>query len=178
MVHSEDVDPLTVAREQLRVVLASGLQSLTVESRLHLGLLAAQITMAERLPVPAQAGWDPLRPMDKQFSWDAATVDLYLRNLEPTGLQLIQILVSEGGTATPDRIKLLTGKKSLAGMTSALRRATHRIASTRLPPPRLVQVDRQRHTDKALRYRLSEETLPIVAATLERICSASDVGEE
>lgn len=171
MASSRDLDLLEVARAQLHAALkAAETQSLTVETHLQVGLLAVQIALAERLPVRA----NELVGSDEEFVWNAPRVEKFLRNLDPPGFQLLEILVAEGGMATPDRVKELTGRKSLAGITSALRSAAHRMTPELLPPPRLVEVVRVRRTDKAQLYRISEENLPIVAAALQRIRSSAD----
>lgn len=171
MANSGDLDLLEVARAQLRAALmAAETQPLTIETRLQIGLLAAQIALAERLPVRADGAEDLAG--EEEFVWNAMRVEKFLRNLDPPGIQLLEILVTEGGTATPDRVKELTGRKSLAGITSALRSAAHRTTPELLPPPRLVEVIRIRNTDKAQLYRIGEEILPIVAAALQRIGSS------
>lgn len=174
MASSGDLDVLKVARAHLHAALtAAETQSLTIEAHLQVGLLAAQIALAERLSVRAD-GAGELVGSNEEFVWNAPRVEKFLRNLDPPGFQLLEILVAEGGTATPDRVKELTGRKSLAGITSALRSAAHRMTPELLPPPRLVEVVRVRRTDKAQLYRISEENLPIVAAALQRIRSSAD----
>ncbi|MFI1465602.1 hypothetical protein [Nocardia carnea] len=168
-----DLDPLEVARTQLHAALtAAETQPLTLEAHLQLGLLAAQIALAERLPIRA-SGTQEVPGFDEEFTWSAGRVEQFLGNLDPPGIQLLEILVAEGGAATPERIKELTGRKSLAGITSALRAAAHRTTPELLPPPRLIQVVRVRGTDKAQLYRISAEMLPIIAAALQRIGSSS-----
>lgn len=129
-----EIDALDIAREQLRAISAVDSQSMTLEARLQLGLLASNIALAERLPTRSAIGEDSLQD-GEAFSWTPANVEQFLQNLSPEGKQLIEILISEGGTATPGRVKELTGRKSLASITSSLRRASHRTAPNQLPPP-------------------------------------------
>ncbi|WP_067474259.1 hypothetical protein [Nocardia amamiensis] len=165
----EDFDALEVAREQLRYAMIVNSAPMTLETRLQLGLLAAQVALAERLPLKVNGTRRVLRD-EEEFVWDEEFLERFLRNLGPSGRRWIRVLVDEGGVATPGRIKEVTGAKSLGGMSSTMRRAMH-ATTDKLPPPRLIQL---RTTDDPqnpviVEYRLAEGTLPVVTAVLERI---------
>ncbi|MEU2106378.1 hypothetical protein [Nocardia sp. NPDC019255] len=166
----EDFDALEIAREQLRYAMIANSAPMTLETRLQLGLLAAQVALAERLPLKVNGTRRVLRDDKEEFEWDEEFLERFLRNLGPAGRRWIRVLVNEGGVATPARIKELTGAKALGGMSTTMRRAMH-ATTDKLPPPRLIE---SRSTDDPqnptiVEYRLAEGTLPLLAAALERI---------
>jgi hypothetical protein len=167
-----DIDALQIAREQLRYAMIADPAPMTLESRLQLGLLAAQVALAERLPLRINGTHQVLRDDEEEFVWDDEFLERFLRTLGPSGRRWIRVLVAEGGAATPDRIKEVTGAKALGGMSSTMRRAVHS-TTDRLPPPRLIKARNMDDPQNPaiLEYRLAEGTLPLVTAALERIDS-------
>ncbi|RJO79157.1 hypothetical protein D5S18_02065 [Nocardia panacis] len=166
-----DIDALQVARDQLRYILITDSAPMSLEMRLQLGLIAAQVALAERLPLRTD---DTTRPQNvveaDEFVWDDVTVQRFIGRLGPTGLRAIRALVAAGGTATPEQLKRALGAKNLGGMTSNLRRAVHYITK-RVPPPLLVEA---RHEGNSLaepirEYRFSAGTLPMVVTALEQL---------
>ncbi|MFC9877566.1 hypothetical protein ACFVJR_33615 [Nocardia salmonicida] len=93
---------MTIAREQVRHLVDAGEQYLNdPQFRLQLGLLAAQIALAERLsggfpdeqPVP--------RPTVSAGEWDRPTTTSFREAPPGIGMQTFRILVDEGGRSTP-----------------------------------------------------------------------------
>ncbi|MEU0502033.1 hypothetical protein [Nocardia sp. NPDC005998] len=166
-----DFDALDVAREQLRyaMIINPG-GPMTFENRLQLGLLAAQVALAERLPLRINGTTEVLRDDEDEFVWDDELIEQVLRNLGPAGRRWIRALVAEGGSATPVRIKEITGAKALGGMVTTMRRATHGI-SRAVPPPRLIETRKSDDPQNPviLEYYLVKGTLPLIVAALERI---------
>ncbi|WP_067470339.1 hypothetical protein [Nocardia amamiensis] len=171
MLDPGDVDALQVAREQLRIAMVADTTNRSIEFRVQLGLLAAQVALAERLPLSDTAARRGMKLEDDEFVWSDVLVARFLKNTSPTGLKLIRLLAAEGGAATPARVKEITGYKSLAAITSALRAAAMDTTPHRAPPPSLVEVRRTRDQKNptVLEYRLAKGTLPWVMQALERL---------
>lgn len=167
-----DFDALDVAREQLRSAMVFNPEGhMSFENRLQLGLLAAQVALAERLPLRINGTTKVLRDDDEEeFEWDAELIERVLRKLGPAGRRWIRALVAEGGSATPARLKEITGAKALGGMMTTMRRAAHGI-SRRFPPPQLIAVHRSDDPQNPviLGYHLPDGTVPLIVTALERI---------
>ncbi len=132
-----DFDALDYAREQLRSVLdeVAGAE-LPVELRVQLGLLAALVAVAERLSVaPAHARAEGsvvdgevgsvrvLAWNDSYLEWNVELAVRVLAKTAPRGIDLIRVMIGEGGRVSADRVRELTGLKSIANMTRAIRTA-------------------------------------------------------
>ncbi|MDN2499547.1 hypothetical protein FHY52_23145 [Nocardia nova] len=141
----DDFDALDYTREQLRVLVeeAQGTE-VTREFRLGLGLLAAQVATAERIPppapkpAPAVSIWGPavasdvaedpdpvavVAPDGSSTVWDVELLGRILAAAKPTGVEMIKAIADEGGRISKDRFLEVTGRRSMAGMTQAVRSA-------------------------------------------------------
>jgi hypothetical protein len=182
-------DALEFARAQLHSA-ARDLEGSDIapELRVQLGLLAAQVALAERLalgvaaaaaddeseaPPPPES--DPLTARvnvgwGREVEWVVWDVDLIVRILQgatSASLDLVRALAAEGGTATVNRLRELTGRETLHHMTQSLNVAGQR--ETRLPEKRLIQAQRYPHSaSKVVAYSFPEGTTPLFAAALER----------
>lgn len=184
-------DALEFARAQLHSA-ARDLEGSDIapELRVQLGLLAAQVALAERLapgvavavaadddesaaPPPPES--DPLTARvnvgwGREVEWVVWDVDLIVRILQgatAASLDLVRALATEGGAATVNRLRELTGRETLHHMTQALNVAGQR--ETRLPEKRLIQAQRYPHSaSKVVGYSFPEGTTPLFAAALER----------
>lgn len=166
-----DIDALAIAREQLAVLqLMPPPQS--IEARLQLGLLAAQIAIAERMPSP-QGRPHPSRARE-EFVWDVVTLVRYLDHLHRNTRNAIRLLIAEGGAATPDRLRELTGAKSLSTLKTSERKAG-RAALPEVSPlemPRLIctreNTDNSTYTTIS-RYYLQPEVVPMIVEALAEL---------
>ncbi|WP_067458321.1 hypothetical protein [Nocardia alba] len=173
---SGDLDALAIAREQLRH-LADGRHLDDPQFRLQLGLLAAQIALAERLPadlpLPADL-WQEQQiphPPVTVGEWDLPTIQRFLEGLPDTGMKTLRALVAEGGSATPARIKELIGMKSLSGVKSAQQNAFRLMPSQPRPPGWLIEKKHTNNNQDATieRYFVRSALLPLVAEALDQI---------
>lgn len=189
----DDFDALDYARQQLRILAqeSDGTQ-MTSEFRLGLGLLAAQVATAERMssppPKPAPAGsiWGPaaadsaaeapepvtiVAPDGSAVVWDVELIGRILAASKPAGVEMIRAIADEGGRISRERFLEVTGRRSIAGMTQAIRSATTTaISGARMPYPRLV---RRRHenddeSSRVLELYFPEGLQPLVAYALQR----------
>lgn len=173
---SGELDALAVAREQARHLVAEGGPHLDdPQFRLQLGLLAAQIALAERLPeVPTKEERPVPRSAKPADEWDFATVKSFIEVLPGIGMQALRILLAEGGTATPARIKELTGAKSLSGIKSAQQYA---VRSMTTEPPHNWLIERKyldnRRENAIERYFIRANLLPLVREALDQLDSES-----
>lgn len=183
-------DALEFARAQLHSA-ARDLEGSDIapELRVQLGLLAAQVALAERLApgvaaaaaaddeseAPPLPGSDPLTARvnvgwGREVEWVVWDVDLIvgiLQGATSASLGLVRALAAEGGTATVNRLCELTGRETLHDMTQSLNVAGQR--ETRLPEKRLIQAQRYPHSaSKVVGYSFPEGTTPLFAAALER----------
>lgn len=191
----DDFDALDYARDQLHI-LAQELDGMEVptELRLHMGLLAAQVAVAERMPAPRRptAAEVPAadQPADDDIPapvtvietdgsttvWDVDLIARLLTVSNPSGVDMIQAIADEGGRITMERFLEVTGRKSIGGMTQAIRRATGTAtANSILPPPQLV---RREHVGNDRSARLltlyfPDGLLPLVRFALDRTAARS-----
>lgn len=167
MFPGDDLDALAVAREQLRYAMIVDPRLMTLELRLQLGLLAAQVALAERLP---EAKRRNLRDDDEEFVWTVEAVEKFLDRCATSAVQMIRCLADEGGAATPSRLKELTGAKSLAGITNSIRRTSSDMWRNHFPEPTLVEICHTKPPHRVVTaYRLAEDTLPLVVEAFERL---------
>lgn len=157
-----------MAREQLHYAMTADPHRMTLELRLQLGLLAAQVALAEQLPETKRRN---LRDDDdEEFVWTTEAVEKFLDACSASAVQMIRYLADEGGAATPSRLKELTGAKSLAGITNSIHRAASDMRRARFPAPKLVEVCHTKPPHRVVaEYRLAEATLPLVVEAFERI---------
>lgn len=81
------LDALAIAREQLRHLVTAGERDLDdPQFRLQLGLLAAQIALAERLPEGLQEEQPVPRPPVPAAEWDRPTIQNFLEGLPGIGM--------------------------------------------------------------------------------------------
>ncbi|MFG1772837.1 hypothetical protein ACGFIX_24920 [Nocardia salmonicida] len=93
---------MTIAREPVCHLVDAGEQYLNdPQFRLQLGLLAAQIALAERLPGGFRTSSLFPRPAVSAGEWDRPTITSFLEGLPGIGVQTFRILVDEGGRSTP-----------------------------------------------------------------------------
>lgn len=163
-------DSLAVAREQLRAILRSGdALPQSPEFRVQLGLLAAQIAVAERLDNASPEA--PEQRAEDQF-WDLPRLVAVISKLAPKTRQFLQVLVDEGGAATPARLKELTGMKSTAGAVTSIRTAVSSVTrdSAVFPTPMLVQSERvDGHQTPIARYVLASDVLDLTRRGLAQV---------
>ncbi|MGW6730174.1 hypothetical protein ACWF9G_30110 [Nocardia sp. NPDC055029] len=168
---SGDLDALAIAREQIRHLLADGGQHLNdPQFRLQLGLLASQIALAERLPGGLPEERPVPLPSSPEVEWNLPTIKNFLERLPGIGMKTVRILVAEGGSATPARIKELTGAKGLSGLKSAQQYAT-RSMTRPLPHGWLIEqkyLDNRRE-NATERYFIRANLLPLVGEALDQI---------
>ncbi len=148
MTSGDSIDALAVARQQLHGLLDSAhLSPSTPQFRLELGLLAAVVALAERLPdrvsvaPPTSIGQQPQTQAPGAF-WSPERINTVVDNLTPGARRFLQALVDKGGSATPQQLKDATGAKSLGGTTAALRGAVNHVTRGMVPAPKLVQARR------------------------------------
>ncbi|MEV6281064.1 hypothetical protein [Nocardia sp. NPDC051832] len=172
-----DVDALEIAREQLTAAVqqADSTTDLSMEARIQLGLLAAHVALAERLPIAESVHVRAAEGPD--MVWDAELITRILEKVGPSSIWLVQILVDHGGWATVEQIKEITGHKSLASMRTPLVRAAGRVTN-RLPAPRLVEERRapDPRKSKIVGYRMREDLLPLAAEALAHLDARSYEG--
>lgn len=187
----DDFDALDYAREQLRALVeeAQGTE-VTREFRLGLGLLAAQVATAERMSPPKQALavsiWGPavaddmaeapapvtvVAPDGSSTVWDVELLGRILAAAKPAGVEMIKAIADEGGRISKDRFLEVTGRRSTAGMTQAVRTAITTASGDLMgPSARLV---RRRHENddesaRVLELYFPEGLQPLVAYALDR----------
>ncbi|MDR7170502.1 hypothetical protein J2W56_004253 [Nocardia kruczakiae] len=189
----DDFDALDYAREQLRVLVeeADGTE-VTREFRLGLGLLAAQVATAERMPLPASKPapavsiWGPavapdvaeapdpvtvVAPDGSSTVWDVGLLGRILAAAKPAGVEMIKAIADEGGRISKDRFLEVTGRRSMAGMTQAVRSAITTASGDLMgPSARLV---RRRHENddesaRVLELFFPEGLQPLVVYALSR----------
>lgn len=155
---------MAIARRQLRALMANELNlPRTVETQLQLGLLAAQVAVAERLPALVAATQPP------EFAWDLPRLERFVQALAPNARRAVQLLCDEGGSATPARMHELTGAKSMAGMTTSIRRAAVHAAPGILGPQLAVVGTVSADNQQAIaRYRIDPDILPLLREALTR----------
>ncbi|MBC7301410.1 MAG: hypothetical protein H5T78_10690 [Nocardia sp.] len=166
------LDALAIAREQLRHLVTAGERDLDdPQFRLQLGLLAAQIALAERLPEGLQEEQPVPRPPVPAAEWDRPTIQNFLEGLPGIGMKTLRILVAEGGSATPARIKELTGAKSLSGIKAAQYSASRSMPLGPRPPGRLIEKKHLDNRQEAAieRYFIRASLLPLVREALDQI---------
>ncbi|MFE3447062.1 hypothetical protein ACFXNW_28855 [Nocardia sp. NPDC059180] len=166
---SGELDALAIARRQLQLAMADELYSpASVETRVQLGLLASNIALAERL---GPAGLREPEP----FRWELPLLETFVRELAPKARGTLRLLCDEGGSATPARLMELTGAKSLAGLTNAIRRATHDATRDHphsgLPAERaLLHVEYSgRPNQVVVRYYVDPDVLPLLKEAINRV---------
>lgn len=159
----DDFDALDYARDQLRILVeeADGME-VSREFRLGLGLLAAQVATAERLTIPPKQAppvsiWglavadgvaevpDPVTvvvPDGASMVWDVELLGRILAAAKPAAVEMIKAIADEGGRISKERFLKVTGRRSMAGMTQAVRSAIMTAAGDLMPAARLV---RRRH---------------------------------
>ncbi|MGV9336654.1 hypothetical protein [Nocardia sp. NPDC003726] len=118
--------------------------------------------------------------LGREVEWAIWDVDLLVRIFQratTTSLALVRALISEGGTASVDRLKELTGAETLHHMTQSLNVSGQR--ETRLPEKRLIQAQRYpKSTSKVVGYSFPEGTTSLFIAALERFDAwAIDIGK-
>lgn len=189
----DDFDALDYAREQLCVLVeeAEGTE-VTREFRLGLGLLAAQVATAERMPLPAPKPapavsiWGPavapdvaeapdpvtvVAPDGSSTVWDVELLGRILAAAKPAGVEMIKAIADEGGRISKERFLEVTGRRSMAGMTQAVRSAITTASGDLMGPSgRLV---RRRHENddesaRVLELYFPEGLQPLVAYALDR----------
>ncbi len=137
-----------------------------VETQLQLGLLAAQVALAERLPVLAETSQEP-----PQCLIDRARLERFVRALSPNARRAVRLLCDEeGGSATPARLMELTGAKNMGGMTASVRKATHRAFPQVIGRPDLLRTIRSDETQPTVeRYEIAPAILLQLREALTRI---------
>ncbi|MBF6171094.1 HD domain-containing protein [Nocardia blacklockiae] len=146
-----------------------------------LGLLAVQIVVAERLPAlaprdegSAAADSGPVAPAhsegtDEGVEWTAELAERILRAATADSIRLVRALVTEGGSASLDRLDELTGgiapRPAVLSLNSAAR---HEGIRYRLPERRLIQAFRGPNSakSKVVAYALPDGSLPAFAAAI------------
>ncbi|MEU4840295.1 hypothetical protein [Nocardia testacea] len=190
----EGFDDLEFARQQLHLAVAelSGAE-MTPQDRVQLGLLAAQVALGDRLsallPGDATVEASPTehRPVaagvavvdqlalasgkaSEEVRWTPALCERILRTWSPAGHRLVQALLTEGGSASIDRLTELTGDTTLRAATQSLNMAARREGVAHvLPERRLIQAHRYPHplTSKVSAYSLPAETIPSFTTAVE-----------
>ncbi|WP_062993795.1 hypothetical protein [Nocardia anaemiae] len=150
-----DFDDLEFARQELRIAVAELAESaMSPELRVQLGLLAAQIALADHLPAAlplenysaaSDSGDSPPDPeaIADGIEWTTALAEKILRTSTPGGFRLVQALVAEGGSASVDKLVDLTGDAVLQSATQSLNMAARRVGIVHhLPDRRLIQAYR------------------------------------
>jgi len=183
------LDVLAFAREQLSAITTNLHQtpSPPTELRLQAGLLAAQIAIAERLPplpspnpapgpaasAPAGGGSgaaaDSPAPVESveaggsTTTWTVALITRILARATPSAIEMIEAIAAEGGRISPARLLEVTGRRSYAGMSQAVR-----IATREADPPENFRTLVCRKTSPARELYFPPGTLPLVTASLQR----------
>ncbi|MEV6320586.1 hypothetical protein AB0M45_05220 [Nocardia sp. NPDC051787] len=152
---------------------------MTPQLRVQLGLLAAQVAVADRLSA-LLSGTDTVEsdPVDtppdigevEGVEWTPAVAAQILRSSTPGGYRLVQALIAEGGSAPVGRLSELTGDSLLRAATQSLNVAARREGVTRgLPERRLIQAIRYPNplTSKVAAYSLPTESIPAFTAAIE-----------
>lgn len=174
---SGDFDALAIAREQLRhLVTVDGQPLDDPQFRLQLGLLAAQIALAERIPGDLPYEQQVPRPQVAVSEWDLPTIKNFVEGLPGIGMQTLRILVAEGGSATPARIKELTSAKSLSGVQSAQQYAARSMKVGQRPSEGwLIEKKHVGNRREAAieRYFIRANLLPLVKEALDQIDAES-----
>ncbi|MBF6289863.1 hypothetical protein [Nocardia cyriacigeorgica] len=180
-----DFDALDYAREQLRAVIAevAGTE-LPLALRVQLGLLAAQVAVAERLsgpPAHARAdgsvvGRDAgsvrvLAWNNSYLEWNVELTVRVLARTAPRGIDLIRAMIGEGGRVSADRVRELTGLKSLATMTRAIHTANVIVAGEEFRCSDLVRCRRAGPgpASRAEEYFFPPGVLALVTTALQQL---------
>lgn len=181
----DDFDALDCAREQLAMVLQELVGTDVLAAlRVQVGLLAAQVALAERLPrqpkassarrlAAAAAEPGPVRVLDhdgEADEWDVDLIERILHRAKPSGMALIRAMVAEGGRISTERLRETSGLKSFAPMTNAINRACF----DRDRPRPAIGLVRQHHAtrdpgSRVVAMYFPPDVLPLVVATLNRV---------
>ncbi|WP_063046296.1 hypothetical protein [Nocardia pseudovaccinii] len=176
-----DFDDLEFARQQLYIAVAELAESaMSPELRVQLGLLAAQVALADRLSAAlslengsaaSDSGDSPPDPeaIADGIEWTTALAEKILRTSTPGGFRLVQALVAEGGSASVDKLVDLTGDAVLRSATQSLNMAARRAGIVhQLPDGRLIQAYRYPNpiTSKVSAYTLPAESVLAFSAAV------------
>ncbi|MGW6335260.1 hypothetical protein [Nocardia rhamnosiphila] len=175
-------DDLEFARRQLYLAAEEFADiEVTPQARVQLGLLAAQVALADRLTALLSrdaavetAAAEHRPPVDRAakggVQWTPALCERILQSSTRAGHRLVKALLAEGGTASITRLTELTGDTTLRAATQSLNTAARRERATlHLPEGRLIQAHRypNRLTSKVTAYSLPAETIPSFTTAVE-----------
>jgi len=107
--------------------------------------------------------------------WTVELAEQVLRHAQPAGSTLLRALIDEGGSATADRLRELTGERRLQYMTLTLNNAARKVSGHRrfrddgrhLARPRRDPDNPRDHTVRA--YDIDPELVPIFDEALRRL---------
>ncbi|MFI6959645.1 hypothetical protein ACIBJI_40040 [Nocardia sp. NPDC050408] len=106
------------------------------------------------------------------MTWNIDDIVAVFGRVHPPAVELVRALVSEGGRASPDRLRNLM-RRSPNGLRQLLTHAFAEVTGHVLPGQQLVVVRRapDPRNSPITEYRLAEGTLELAAAALERFDS-------